>query len=734
MRAEIKDFSGGITDFIYTDDISCSEVMDNLNITKDRGIEARDGSRVIEGFNNKPITSINLPQELIEFEKQKFFIYGGEILRYDNGTWEKILGPNTLFKPLNLSTTNSSYSYFTSNKHLHITDDSGSRSVKIYKDGSGNFKLVTAGLPKLASSPVITAGSSDAKSYVYTFIYSFTYTVGESTFIDKSAPVQVQITNASNFSVNPNIVTAIPVLANTTSTQYDTLSITIEVYRTIDAGTTSYLVKTLSNGTTSFNDTMTDAIAQTKSVLYTDGGISDNDAPPIVKHVEICNTCGYYANTVGAPYRLYQSQIGDPDAAPATYYLDFEEEILKVIAYQSNLLVFTENQLWRVEGTIELDGSGEQRRVLVEDKVGYIGGAIRADGGIYFCGYNSFMFTDGYQCKKIPSEEKNIPQRYKQFALLENKIAGTFDRVSQRVMWAVKNSVTDFPIYVYDMAYNSLTTWSGQAGSFSTISLLGAKNGDIYRGDSSGYIFKFSTQYYDDPIVDLSKNSDDWENYPVIYRWKHIAFDFSASDINKWITKVTLSGNGQTNLDIQVNSYDDSTSHPKELTPISFTSNLVWGDENWIWENHNDIWELEKRFTQTRRFPSGKIRCKRKQLEITNAIINIAQSHEDIPNSRVVVDSLLKMATVIDSSAVYVPLDCVDDTIYINEQAFTIVESNPDTFKLKDEGGLLVNGTYHWYMKGVAQQQRVHLSSVIFSYDMLDDRGGYYSAKATDNA
>lgn len=734
MRTEIKDFSGGITDFIYADDITTSEVLDNINITKDKGIESRAGSRVIDNFVNKPATTVSKPQELIEFSRQNFYIYGGEILRYDSGTWENLSGPNITQKPLTSGSVNSQNSYFTFNKHLFITDDTGSKTIKVFKNNLGAFKLITAGLPKFASTPTVTPVSNNGKSYVYTFIYSYTYQVESDTFIDKSAPVSVQVTNASDFVSTGNTITAIPVLANTSSTHYDVTNVLIEVYRTIDAGTTSYLVKTLSNGTTSFTDTVTDTIAQTNAVLYTDGGISDNDEPPVAKHIEICNTCGFYGNVTGYPYRLYQSQLGDPDSVPASYYLDFEEEIKGVKAYQSNLLVFTENQLWRVEGVIELDGSGDQRKILVEDKVGYIGGAVRADGGIYFAGYDSFYFTDGYKVVQVPSKEKNIPVRYKIFASQEVAIASAFDRINQRVMWAVKNSSTNYQIYIYDMSFNALTTWSGQDGSFSTISLLCTKNGDIYRGDVTGYIFKFSTQYYDDPIIDLSKDIDEWSNYPVIYTWKHIAYDFGASDINKWVTRATLSGDGQTNLDIQVNSYDDSAIKAKALTPISFKSGLIWGDENWIWGDHDDVWELEKRFVQTRKFVSGKIRCKRKQLEVTNAVINIAQSYSDLPDSRVVVNALLKTATIIDPDLIYVPENCIDDIIYINGVGFTITDSGPDMFKVRDDAGQLSDGTYDWYIEGVAQQQRLHLSSVIYTYDMLDDKGGYYSANTVNHA
>lgn len=734
MRSELKDFSGGITDFIYNDDITTSQILDNLSITKDKGVEGRFGTRVILNYNLKPATAIALPQEIIEFHKQQFIIYGGEILRYNNGTWEKILGPNPTSKPLSQATINSAYSYYLFNKHLVLTDDSGSKSIKIFKNEFGNFNLLTCGLPKLATDPTITPLANNGKTYIYTFVYYNEYKVDQDLFVDVSATRLVQVLNASSFATVGNQITNIPVITNTTNTQYNTSTIKVKIYRTVDAGKTSYLVGTISNGVTTFTDTKKDVDLILGEVIYTDGGIADNDEPPVANHIETCNSCGYYANIPNYPYRLLQSQVGDFDSVPAVNYTDFDDEILALSSYQSNVVVFTENQLWRVEGVINVDGSGDIRKVSIDEKVTYVGGATKADGGIYFAGHDSFYFTDGYVCKKIPSQDKNIPERYKEFVAQEAAISVAFDKYKQRIYWAVKNAPTSYMIYVYDMSFNALTTWSGIDGSFSTISLLSTKSGEIFRGDISGHVFKFDERLYDDPIIDLTKPYAQWSNYPVIYRWKHIAFDFGASDINKWVNRVTLSGNGQTNLDLQINSYDDSSIKPKALAPISFKSGLIWGDEMWVWGDENDVWELEQRFSQTRHTRSGKIRCKRKQLEVTNAIVKISESFDTLPNSRVTVNAALKTATVIDPSLVYMPSDSIGDTIYINEIPFEISDSGTNFFKVKDPNSDLVDGVFSWRIEGISQKQRLHLSSVIFTYDLLDDRGGYLSTKGGENA
>jgi len=59
------------------------------------------------------------------------------------------------------STTTSNYiSHAEWNGHKIITSDAFEKPQKIYKDSTGVFRLRTAGLPKLASSPTITARCS----------------------------------------------------------------------------------------------------------------------------------------------------------------------------------------------------------------------------------------------------------------------------------------------------------------------------------------------------------------------------------------------------------------------------------------------------------------------------------------------------------------------------------------------------------------------------------------------
>jgi hypothetical protein len=735
MRAELKDFSGGITDFIFTSDPTCSAELENIIITKDKGLETRWGSRLMDPSDSKPVTTVTTPNHITEFRGEKVEFFGGQILTWDGSTWTEVIGKGAPNKCLTEAFNTTKISFFEWNKHLFITDDAGSKSVKMFKDGDGDYQLVTSGLPEVASLPTVTPSSADGKTYIYYYAYYYEYFVGDIKFIDYGPTIQHIVSNAADMDGSQNNITAIPVLANTSRTHYDVDNIKVRIFRTVDTGTEGYLVGEVTNGTTTFADNKTDEDLVLGELIYNSSGASDNYQPPVSRYLDMSNNCGWYANTELYPYRVYQSQIGDPDSVPDDYYTEFEEEILGISSFQSNPIIFTENQLWRIEGVIGLDGSGNQEKRLVADAVSSINhlSIVKTDKGVFFAGPDSFYWTDGYQIKKVPGEEKNFPTRYKGFSGNPDSIKGSYDRLNNRVMWTTKTSVSRYEIYVYDITFNSFTTWTGDSGNFKPTSILCSKDRTIYRTDESGYTFVHEPILFQDPIIDTDTSSVNWQNTPVIQRFKHIAYDFGVSDIHKWATKVTVSGEGKTNLDIQVNSYDDSNVNPKALTPITHRSGLVWNDQDWLYGDNASVWGLELRLSQTRFFKSGKIRCKRKQLEITNAKSTITGSIAGDVDTYASYDSGTKVLTIADTDKVFIPTDSIGKTITIAGKDYVVDASNDNSFTIIEPSGLLATGVYEWSMTGFPSNQRFHLESIIFSYETLDDKGGYFQKGVTIN-
>lgn len=738
MRAELRDFSGGITDFIFSSDITCCERLDNITISKDKSPEARYGSRVIDTAGSMPATIVDSPSVIADFRGNKVIIYGGQIMVWDGLSWTEVIGPVSANLCLTEGDATSQACYFEWNKHLFIADNAGSKTVKLFQDDVGDYKLLTAGLPAIASSPVITPSVNDSKSYIYAFHYYFEYLVGDVVHADYGPTIQVLVGSAADFSGSQNNISAIPVLTNTTATHYDLSNIKIKIFRSIDGGSDCHLIGTINNGTTTFTDNFSDSTISDNELVYTASGASDNTPPPIAKYIDISNNVAWYANVQGYPYRAYQSQIGDVDSVPEDYYLEFEEEIIGWSSFQSNPIAFTENQIWRIEGVIDVDGSGSQRKVMVTENLGCLNHAsiVKTDSGLYFAGPDSFYWTDGYTVKKVPgNDERNIPVRYADFSLIgSSSIKGTFDRLNNRIYWVTKSSASSYGIYTYNINLDSLSgPWTGRSDSFKPTAILSSKDKKFYRTDESGHIFVHEVNLYSDPIIVPGVTPSDWQAYPVIPVVKHIAFDFGI-DYNKWVTKLTVMGQGQTNLNILINSYDDSTVLPKQLVPIEHRSGLVWNDSGWIYGNSVDVWGLELRLNQTRYFKSGKIRCKRKQIEITSATATLTSSDADVLDSYVTVNSTAKTATVKDNLLVYMPDNAIGAFLKIDGLSYEVLGYDGEVFTLRDTKNTLINGDYEWSLNGYPDNQRLSISSIIYTFDTLDDKGGYYQRGVAINA
>jgi hypothetical protein len=121
------------------------------------------------------------------------------------------------------------------NKHIFLTNDEFALPVKIYKDGSSNVQVRTAGLPEI-SAPTVTAGAPGVNNYIYAFVYYYEYTVETQTFQDFGPTVLVQLSLSDAPDSTAVAITSIPILANGVTGNYDTANIDVFIYRTLNNG------------------------------------------------------------------------------------------------------------------------------------------------------------------------------------------------------------------------------------------------------------------------------------------------------------------------------------------------------------------------------------------------------------------------------------------------------------------------------------------------------------------
>lgn len=734
MRHEQRDFSRGVTD-AYNRDPASAEKLENFLIKKDKGLKSVGGSQLYDIANPQSLSSVSRIGQIIDFDERLYVQQGPEISYYDNG-WNQLdpIGPNSSIangdsvKPV---------AFAEWNKHLFASSE-GSPVVKIYEDENGDIQARSAGLPKYTVAPTITPDQANGKTYIYYFVFAYSYKVKQIDHIDVSTSLQLKVENAATITGlgDYNQVSNFPTLVNDISYSYDTDNIKIQIYRTIDAGITAYYVGEVANGFAgAFADTVTDADLVNNVVLYSSGNSFENEPPPVASVMTVHNSVGYYGNISGKPNRIVQSIPGDIDSVPSSFYVDLDDDVTGISSVQQNPLAFTSIKTYRLEGVIDVTGAGNISTEIVDDSFGCISHNSIVRGGsnfLYFASESGFCRTDGYIVEKIPPEAYHINDRYAIFTDTDEKrkrIIGTYDRINKRVFWTVQNETDCDEVFIYDETHNSFTTMNGTDFSPTAIGFF---NGNMVRGDRRGYIFEHRPENLNNPIIDEVISPASWFFEPVIFRYKSQRLDFGLSDINKWVTRINVGAPSQsTDVDLQINSYDDNINIARPLKEVNAKSGLVWGDPDWVWGDANDVWGIETRFNHTRRFPSGKIRCKEKQVELTNAYTAIRQSYSDDTNSQVTVIATTKTIAFVDSATYDWPEDAQRHVIELGGNTYKVLVRTPDTLQLEDTDGTLVDGQYDFVLRGYKENQEFNINSLIFNYVPFDDSGSYFQGTSS---
>jgi hypothetical protein len=397
------------------------------------------------------------------------------------------------------------------NEHTFIThEDPWQIPIKIYRDNAGALQLRSAGLPVLSGGGITVTSAGTGSNYIYAFVYKYTYTVGSTQYEDLARPYLKDVTNVtSNFAVNANAIASIPVLANATGEHYDTSNVKIAIYRTINNGSVFYYVGEVTNGTTTFNDTVADATLLTANVtLYTTGGVLENDRTPKTKYVHSTSDFTYWAHgyevsTTSAdgdfvPQRIWQSKRGDPDSVPASFFTDIEEPITGIASIKSVPIIFGENSVYRLDGTFDNLGRGGLFPRKISDRVGCVGhlSIVQTLDGLYFAGNDGFYYTDGYQIYSLSAEDfKETYSRLILSAQQKKRIYGAYDALNKRVLWSAHDSDRDTAtenncIFCMYVPAKKFTRWhSGYEGSgpfFTASAAVGGGGTTLTVGSTAG--------------------------------------------------------------------------------------------------------------------------------------------------------------------------------------------------------------------------------------------------------
>lgn len=738
MKITISDFSGGLTDSTFTSELNCAEVVENFLIKKDKTLETSPGIEILSTTAPR-VPSNKRIQKLVKLANGNFIAFSkGWTYYVTPSSITELQGPAPTFNHANLGDENSIVSISQSLGHIHATSDDRPYQVKIFLDASGVPQLRTAGLPQVASNPTITP-TAGTYTWLYTFTHYYEYSVGNTLFIDESAPLDTPIQKTS--AERPISISNIPVLANGSDFNWDTSNIKIRIWRTANLGQTFYLVGEVTNGTTVFTDTVTETDITSQETLYTNGGIRPNDMPDPSKYLfEAADTqfsLDVLTNaTEEKPFRVKQAITNDPDSAPDDFFTDLRGTLKGGGAVGRSPIVFTEDQTVRLDGLLDETGKGVIQKEPLSNTIGCIShnGVVRGDSVLYFPGQNSFYKTNGFsEPVKLAMEgvdikgkpKSKVDSLYSAFTTTDTqkeRIQGAYDPLNNRVYWTVQEDSSDNDrIYVYHEAHDSFTVLSFVESGISPTALLMDGN-DLILGDAQGYLFRMSESFFTHPVVDTSKAVTLWHKAPIKYRWKSTQITGGDGSINKWFTKINAQGNPITNVNMSILSYTNGELESKELYPIRIVPSLTWGDADFTWGDDSFVWNRTSTLNQTRRFPNGRLRARQRQVEFTNAYYTILEATAEAA-SYVTVNAAAKIATLVTPASYSFGANNEGYDLLIGNNSYRIVSGTADTLTVTDPSGTLQDGVYAWSIKGYGKGQRAHILNFSVEFEPMDDAG-----------
>jgi hypothetical protein len=475
---------------------------------------------------------------------------------------------------------------------------------------------------------------------------------------------------------------------------------------------------------TSYVDTKTDEDLVAGEVLYTQGGIKDNNLPPQSKFITISSNVAWYGNIIESaeskPYRLKFSKTADPDSVPESFFEDFESDITGLSSIEDKVVVFTENRCLRLQGTLDDLGRGLISRDTIVD-IGAIGNAniITTQDYIYWFSNSGIHRTNGVQYEKLTNHLDETYQEWTNGDLKSRRIYGAYDNVNQRVYWCINESDGDNDkILVFDEIHKGFSTMSS-GDDFSPTAIL-FKDQEMIRADKDGYIFKHSENIFSDVMKSAVITPADWIKKVIPYNWKHIAWDFGDPQAVKWVTKVGVTGRPRTNLYMEPRSFQEGSVDYYSLATIKFNPLMAWGDPTLLWGDPANRWNSVDYLNQAQRMNRRSKRNTHLQMSIVPAYLTIIQSVED-PDSRVNVISASRMITLLNPSIYSFSLGHEGHDVIIDGKAYVIEAGSDSALTVLDPEGTLPDGIYSYEIKGYPKAQRPHLSNLSIHFELFGD-------------
>ena len=747
-------FNGGITDNFIDCAPNQFQLANNFVITKRAKLGVRPGSRRDDETASQVPGDPKRIGALIPF-REKLFKQRADSLHYiDAGAMQTLTGPTgNPALPGGDETKFAAFSFW--NGHFFITNDALTiKPQKVYKNGAGAYQVNTAGMPPLPSSPtVLIAGSGN--SYLYRFLFKVSYVrEGNLTFEVRGPTIEVSEEAGGGPSpATPGFITNIPSLDNGIVDNYDTASVVVEIYRTIANGNQFYFVDDVPNGTTSYNDETTDADLEESTFLYTEGGVAENDPPPVSKFLHITERAAYYAfiseGGESLENEIRQSKPGQPEAVPANFSVQVEDEIVGISSVRNIPIVLGKNSVYRLDGIIDEFGQG----AIIPVKIASVGGlnhlgVVQTLDAVFFAGSDGFYETDGYQVIKLSNEFNTTYRNYTALPAQYGKIAGCYDIKERRLLWATQSpdaADMDF-LFVCDLDQPRLqdggrpfTNWHGKRldENFEdlvtawTATALAFFESKVYRATLDGYTFMHDDVY----LNDERDTGTEWIKQPIQYDYKGPYTSYGAAQLRKWAPNFTLCAEPTSNVSCLPQFDNDFARDYQDCKEIRVKPLSEWGDHTW---GDTELYGATgKLINQKRDFLAGYLRCYFKQLRLRNAFSSITAS--DYRGAAEVTGTTVKTVTL--AGVEVFPADPIDYYMELTASAggYTVpllITGQPaaNQVTVADPDNLALAGSdLKWQMKGFAKPDTLTIVSYALFFKMLTASQKAFTGDAAAN-
>lgn len=759
QTAEFNDFSGGMTDNIVDCPPNRYELAENFFTTKNNNLEMRSGS----ARDNILASQVNGINKRIN----RLVPFGADLLKQHSldidvviaNAMVTLLGPtgNSLFAGGN---SQSVVPFSTWNQHVYLTNDSlATLPQKIYHDDSGSsndFQIRNAGLPTIGAPTIISVGGSGPDvEYLYRFLFRDNYTRNGGVIFEVLGPTtEVSVTGKSIQTVATNEITDIPVLSNGGENNYNTAGITVEIYRTIENGTNFFFVDRVTNGTTTYNDETTDDTLVTHAPLYTEGGVFDNDPPPVSKYLHVTERAAYYANILDTGEQLSnevrQSRPGIVEAVPASFSVQVDGEIVGLSSVRSVPVIFCKTAIYRIDGIIDDFGQGQMIAVKISDKIGCAGhtSIVQTIDALYFAGSNGFYATDGYKVTPISTALQTTYASLVQTDTQRSAICGDYDAIQRRIWWGCNpmNNLDNDSVFVLDLdqpigqdEQASFTILTGRRidnlGNELTTNWFATSvaffNTRMYRSDPSGYTFIHDQTLFSDERY----TGTEWIQQAIMYDFKSGVSGLGAPSLRKWLPMIIVNAEPTSNVTCLIESANNKTKTFVPLKAIYEKPFHQWGDSYWgdptLWTDSSNM------IRQRRYFPAGNLWVFYKQIRLRNSFAIITSS--DVRGRAGIAGTTTKTISLVGLNVF--PPQCIDYYIQIlkpdetwSDELLVLTQPIANTLTFDDPGNVAPSGLdLAWRIKGYFKGDGLRLTSYALLFDSLTptQKGDQSSGDAT---